>query len=277
MGSVTRSLDDVDPSIPAARQPRQAPFRLFRPRVQPGRRRRDRSAELDNSEHLTLPGDEIPRATDYEESVASRKLMSASRGSQVGFVPDPFRRVEVRFESRNEREQLQCLISSPFVKAVREQQKIRYVDANGGGRHYTFDVVVDWTSGITSACETKYAADALRKDTRGRLEGIFEGRQTRVADDWRLLHENHFDEVTLENAREINYVACGDDAVGIAALRADLPPHGTVISMRDLSERAGLGRRGYRAAIVLIQSGTVRLEPGVRIDPETLVTIHTDG
>lgn len=203
--------------------------------------------------------------------------MSASRGSQVGFIVDPFRCVEVRFESRNEREQLQCLIASPFVRAVREQQRIRYVDANGGGRRYTFDVVVDWTSGITSACETKYLADALRKDTHVKLETIFKGRQGRIADDWRLLHETHIDEVTLENAQTINYIACGADAVGIAALRADLPPDGTVISMRDLSERAGLGRRGYRAAIVLIQSGMVRLEPGIRIDPEALVTIRTTG
>lgn len=205
-------------------------------------------------------------------SVATRTPRPKKRGSRVGFIVDPFRRIRIWYESALEEAILLCLVASPAVTKVEEQQRIRYRDADGADWTYTSDFRVTWRSGRVSTIEAKYVADAVKGRTTERLELIAANAIDGMTDDYRIVTERDVDEVSIANARDI--VGCGldDDVLGkrhVADVLKRLPSTTTLAEVVDAS---GLGVRGYRAAVALLQSGVLSLGPGVRIQPDSVVT-----
>lgn len=200
-----------------------------------------------------------------EPSCAHRIPRPKQRGSRTGSIVDPFRWVVVWFESGLEEDVLFSLIASPDVRAVREQQVIRYRGPNGGTPEYHSDYEVDWRSGVVSTIECKYEEDSKRKAVPAKIAGIGRNAVSGITDDYRIVTQFDLDDVTVANARSIVACALDDDPEGLAAVRRALPGMPEGFALGDVADASGLGFRGYRAAVALLQSGALSLAPGVRV------------
>lgn len=103
-----------------------------------------------------------------------------------------------------------------------------------------------------------------------------------MAHDFRTLSETDIDRTTIANASAIIRCARDYDEEAMDLLRAHLPSCGTTISLQECGKIAGLGSRGYRAAIALLQSGWLTIPAGERIGHDTVLcneftTINTGG
>jgi hypothetical protein len=209
---------------------------------------------------------------EIEESVADRIPSPRKRGSVVGFIVDPFRRRTIRFESGLEAKWLAVLIASPAVASVREQQNVRRVC----GQHapnWICDAMITWVDGSRSACEFKYEEDALKQGTRERLREIAKA-VPQFADDFRLLTEARLDEATIANANLVISCAGDFDRTAQNLVRDIVTSHRRArIKLSTIVKAVGLGERGRRAAIALVQSGLLTPVGGRRIGEDCLFDI----
>lgn len=179
---------------------------------------------------------------------------------------DPFRGTVHHYESEAERAFLTVLISLPGVVRIREQRTVRY-RLGGIDRTYTFDVVVDWACGTRVAYAVKATTNELRAgDTPAILTAVGAQLGTRFAHQYRAVTNDTLDPVALLNARLI--VRCGrdHDYAAMDVVRDSLPRLGRSATLREVAEATGLGRRGVRAAVALIQSGVLANPGGARLD-----------
>ncbi|RFC62741.1 hypothetical protein DYI37_12255 [Fulvimarina endophytica] len=177
------------------------------------------------------------------------------------------------FESGLEEDVLFSLVASPDVRAVREQQVIRYRGPSGGTPEYHSDYEVDWRSGTVSTIECKYEEDSERKAVPAKIAGIGRNAVSGSTDDYRVVTQFDLDDVMIANARAIVACALDDDPEGLAAVRRALPCMPQRFVLGDLAETSGFGFRGYRAAVALLQSGSLSLEPGVRVSPDAAARV----
>lgn len=191
------------------------------------------------------------------------------RGSRVGFVIDPYRRREVWFESRLEEDWAVVLVTKPNVIEVREQQAVRY-RKNGRDHTHFVDYVVTWKNGLRTAFAVKYVVD-VDDNLVETLRLVSDQAGDRFADDYRIATEKQLTKVQIENAKDI--LACGadGDAEGrtmVADALRELPRSARLAAIADAS---GLGARGYRAAIALVQEGALEVPKGKRIAPDAVL------
>jgi len=198
----------------------------------------------------------------YESTSPDRRPAPKKVGAPVGEFTDPFRHHRHVHESEPERAVLTLLFSRADVDDIREQVTVRYT-WRGAVRRYTFDVVVKLHKGPRIAYAVKRSErELLRDDTIEILKAIEVEHGSRIADAYRTVTYESLDPVALENARLI--VRCGRDQ-DIAAQRrvreclADLP---ATVTLERIAQASGIGHRGLRAAIALIQSGILVLPCG---------------
>ncbi|MGW5841071.1 hypothetical protein ACWFZ6_24085 [Methylorubrum extorquens] len=188
------------------------------------------------------------------------------RGASVGRIVDPFRGFVHYYESETERAVLTVLISLPGVVRIREQKTVQYERADG--QHvYTFDIYVEWSDGVREVIAVKQTFEGLRRDeTVAIVETICAQKGSKLADDYRAITYETLDPDAVLNGREI--LACGrdHDHAGLRAVRSVLPGLGPITSLREVALATGLGQRGVRAAIALLQSGILMNPPGKRLD-----------
>jgi hypothetical protein len=208
-----------------------------------------------------------------DASVADRKPKPKKRGSRIGFIVDPFRRRAVWFESRLEEDWATVLIARPDVKAIREQQVVSYSDGPVTRRHF-FDYVVTWLDGSRTAYAVKYTADSDRQGLRRVLELVAAGNGDAFADEYGILTEKGIDEVSIRNGRYVIECSADFDEEGRGLVRSTLAHCAARISLADIGSVTGLGTRGRRAAVSLIQDGCLEVAPGESLGPKTVLENH---
>ena len=183
---------------------------------------------------------------------------------------DPFRRRRVYFESGLEEVLLRVLIAHPDVIDVREQQRAVFMFRGELTEHF-FDIVVTWRSGRRTAYAVKYRND-IDADLLAMLQVVSADRGIRLAHDFRTLSETQIDKISIANASAIIRCARDFDEDAMDTLRSHLPSNSPTIRLRDCGDIAGLGSRGYRAAIALLQSGWLSITPGDHIGLDTVLS-----
>lgn len=211
-----------------------------------------------------------PPLAHYADSVADRRPSPRKRGSSVGSVADPFRRRRIFFESRLEYRHLMVLIANPNVVDIREQQTCSYFA--GGRRHrYTADLLTTFKSGLRVAYEVKYRADVSRSNADVLLEEVAAQVGDSFADEYRLLTELHINDAIVANSEAIIWCARDFDASGQEIVRSMLCGAPGQMTLQEIGERSGLGGRGQRAAIALIQQGVLSFDPAQALSPRCLL------
>lgn len=87
------------------------------------------------------------------------------------------------------------------------------------------------------------------------------------ANEYRLLTELHLNDIAVANAKSIiesgrDFDIRGQEVVWAALMRAP-----ATITLAEIGELSGLGARGERAAMALIQQGALRFNPAEMLSP----------
>ncbi|TRC89706.1 hypothetical protein FJV80_07905 [Mesorhizobium sp. WSM4310] len=193
------------------------------------------------------------------------------RDSKVGFVTDPFRMRRVWYESGLEESVAYFLLAKPETLELREQQKVQYFQ-HGLRRIHWIDFI-QRQSGSRIAYAVKYQID-VDEDLREALRLASEQVGDRIADEFRIFTEKDLTFTQIENAKDI--LACGGDydfegQSIVAALLRRLPSQ---VSLDEIVEASGLGNRGWRAAVTLIQKGLLVIPANVRLGDQAILVNH---
>jgi hypothetical protein len=183
------------------------------------------------------------------------------------------------YESETERAVLTVLISLPGVLRIREQRTVRYA-LGSVERIYTFDILVDWVGGVRQAIAVKNTDAALRADdTVPAIEAICAQHGARLAHDYRAVTYETLDPVAVLNGRLILRCGRDHDYAAMDAVRQALPRLGPATTLREVATLTGLGQRGVRAAVALLQSGILMNPPGKRLCLDLLLEnrVRMDG
>lgn len=206
-----------------------------------------------------------------EPSVAQHVATQKRHGPKIGSIVDPFRERIIRFESGLEEKVIYCLIASPWVREIREQQRIVY--RHGLQRETVYvDLLVDWTSGTRSVLEVKYEKDVQKSGVKERLIELEACVGDAVADRWVLVTERTFSDTNIANAKEVHRCGTVLDIDGQSLVRRFLSLCEGAVTFGDV--KRVLGDRGYRAAVALIQAGEVDVPNGHRIDLDCDIVCH---
>jgi hypothetical protein len=176
---------------------------------------------------------------------------------------------EIWFDSGLEEKWLTVLMASPEVIDIREQQRVDFV-MDGQKRWHYFDYMVTWRSGWRSALPVKYQKD-IKPDLHAVLQAISDQHGDNIADDFRILTELDIDVVTIANSRQILSCARDFDYEAQDFILEELPRLGEQVSLRDLDALVGEGPRGSRAAMALIPSGHLAIDPGQPLSADALL------
>lgn len=198
-----------------------------------------------------------------------RKPKKKKRGSKIGFIIDPFRRRKIWYESGLEQNVLSALISMPEVADIREQQLVTFVRKGRNREHY-FDFIVSWTDGSVTAYAAKYSQD-IDQELSLDLCAMRDTWGDAVADEYSTLSETDFDDSTIENSKLIIASALDFDFEGQTEVRLKLRSMGREMRLGEIANATGLGDRGYRAALSLIQGGDLLCTPGRLLEPSAIV------
>ncbi|WP_271898498.1 hypothetical protein [Candidatus Phyllobacterium onerii] len=198
-----------------------------------------------------------------------REPKKRKRGSKIGFIIDPFRRRKIWYESGLEENLLSVLVAMPTVAEVREQQLVRFV-RQGRDRKHFFDFIVRWTDGSVTAFAAKYSQD-IDRELLLDLCAIRDSLGDVVADEYSTLSETDFDQITIENSKLIIASARDFDFEGQRAVRMLLHSVGREVRLGEIASATGLGERGYRAALSLVQSGDLVCAANKPLEPSALV------
>ncbi|MFD2053646.1 hypothetical protein ACFSQT_11265 [Mesorhizobium calcicola] len=181
---------------------------------------------------------------------------------------DPFRRRSIWFESDLEESALVVLLTLAETQEIREQQKAEYIQHGKKRKHY-FDFVQRQASGRI-AYAVKYEQD-VDDDLRETLRLISEQQGDRFADEFRILTEKDLTLAQIENAREILAYASDFDFEGQALVTAALQGLPARVLLADVVRVTGLGERGRRAAVALVQKGLLKVPANVRLTDNALL------
>lgn len=167
------------------------------------------------------------------------------------------------------------LLTRPDAREVREQQKVVY-RCSGRERSHYFDFVLTRLSGRRTAYAVKYRGD-VDDELRETLRLVAEQVGDRFADEYRIITENDLTRTQIENARDI--LSCGSDfdAEGCALVAEALATQPSRVRLGALGSATGLGERGYRAAVSLVQTGALAVPAGVRLGPEAVLENRVSG
>ncbi|KRB31501.1 hypothetical protein [Mesorhizobium sp. Root172] len=181
---------------------------------------------------------------------------------------DPFRRRSIRFDSGLEECVLVVLITLPETLDICEQQKAEYIQHGEKRKHY-YDFVQRQASGRI-AYAVKYEED-VDDDLRETLRLTSEQQGDRFADEFRILTEKDLTLTQIANAREILAYASDFDFEGQALVTAALQGLPARVLLADVVRVTGLGERGRRAAVALVQKGLLKVPANVRLADNALL------
>lgn len=194
----------------------------------------------------------------HEPSTCDRRPAISSKGHFTGHVmvgPWPGRVLYV--ESLLEQKCALCLDTHPTTRTLREQVAFEWHDEDRRCRVHYFDLFVEQTDG----CEIAYSVKPEARLTEAFATEIAEiARQAKASgfvDDVRLLTDTDLDPVELFNAK-LSYGMRKPDAVSDVATAAVLAEMTGVASLGELTDRIGLGAKGYRALIRCMRAGHLR-------------------
>jgi hypothetical protein len=156
---------------------------------------------------------------------------------------------------------------------VNEQQKAEY-GQHGRKRCHYFDFVQRQRS-RTVAYAVKYEEDVgieLEETLRLVAQHLGDG----FADEFCILTEKNLTLTQIENAKEILACASDFDFEGHAIVKAALARLPSRISLDEVTRAAGLGDRGRRAAVALMQKGSLRIPPNVRLGGDAVLVNHAN-
>lgn len=160
----------------------------------------------------------------------------------------------------------------PIVVEVREQQEV-YYHWEGKLRRHFLDLLVYFQSGKRVAYSIKYLKDVEKSDLKSELKAINDHNRDTVADDYRVLTEANVNLLEFENAKQIISCAKDHDFKARKIVKSYLPKLGSSVTPREIGLITGLGRRGERAAIALLQSGVFKLTEHTPIHQDVQFTV----
>ncbi|PWE49080.1 hypothetical protein DEM26_14570 [Thioclava sp. NG1] len=207
------------------------------------------------------------------QSMAQRKVATTSKGHASGHLI--FKRGEteriILVESDLEMKWAIILDADPSVQDLREQVAFQWSDSGRARTHY-FDFVASFSQGSRIAFMVKPAWRAEKSAFKAEARAIAE-QATRAgfADEVRVLTDRALSNANLNNARLFRSVReVDDEADSIAATVARnlFSP----VKMSALIEEIGLGPRGFKALVRLVQRGALRQVCDGGIGLETLVS-----
>ncbi|MBS3652082.1 hypothetical protein KEU06_26115 [Pseudaminobacter sp. 19-2017] len=190
------------------------------------------------------------------------------RGSKIGSVVDPFRRRKVWFESNLEESALVVLLTLPETLEVREQQAAEYVQCGRKRVHY-FDFVQHLASGRI-AYAVKYEDD-VDDELRETLRCVAQQVGDRFAGEFRTLTEKDLTRIQVENAQDVLDAARDFDFEGQSLAAAVLKALPARVTLAEIARASGLGERGRRAAVALVQKGLLKVPSNERLTSNALL------
>ncbi|TPK96981.1 MULTISPECIES: hypothetical protein [unclassified Mesorhizobium] len=193
------------------------------------------------------------------------------RDSKVGFVTDPFRMRRVWYESGLEESVAYFLLAKPETLELREQQKVQFFQ-NGQRRTCWIDFI-QRQSGGRIAYAVKHKVD-VDEDLRETLRLVCEQIGDRIAEEFRIFTEKDLTLTQIENAKDIVAYAADYDFEAQTIVAAALPKLPARISLHAIAQASGLGERGWRAAVTLIQKGLLVVPANVRLGDQAILVNH---
>ncbi|TNC11693.1 hypothetical protein FF100_18835 [Methylobacterium terricola] len=137
---------------------------------------------------------------------------------------------------------------------------------DGDPRVHFIDFIVEWADGRREAFAVKHSEAAVAADgVEAVLRAICAEHGAEIADDFRTVTYETLDPVAVLNGRLI--LRCGRDRdhAALKAVQAALTRLGPGTTFREVALASGLGQRGVRAAVALLQSGILASPPGERL------------
>ena len=123
----------------------------------------------------------------YKPSVAQRSIWQRKIGSKTGTVVDPFRLQRYRYESALEEKLLLVYAANPFIREIREQQKIVF-ERDGRKVPNWVDIQTFWESGKIYANYIKYE-EGVTADFEGDIALAVDQVGDRFAHEYRIVTE----------------------------------------------------------------------------------------
>ncbi|SIT12782.1 hypothetical protein [Paracoccus saliphilus] len=163
-----------------------------------------------------------------------------------------------------------CLSIRPDIADLREQVGFEWFDEDGVRRTHYFDLFVTRTDGSRIACAVRPAARVGGRFGRQMPQIASQLRESRFADDLRLLTDADLDPVELHNAWLLHAIRAGDPEADTMAAQVLSEMSGTP-TLAELTDRTGFGAAGFRALLRLVRSGHLHLLRAERITRTTAV------
>lgn len=207
----------------------------------------------------------------------SRKIQSRSRVSARGILVSRFRNSSrlslTGYESSTERAFFLVAVTDPNTADIVEQPfTLRYIDASGRTRRYTFDYLVTMRDGRRIAVEVKNSTQASKPKVVGRIREAASRLVPEHADEVFLFTEKCFTRTQIENAeqflncqREVDPEADRRLSTAISTLRGS-------VTVTDLIEVSGLAECGYPAVVRAMYDGSLHWNRQRLIGPKTKVS-----
>lgn len=205
-----------------------------------------------------------------DPSRGDRGIAIASKGHCTGFsVLGAGAGTRVAAESWTEQRHLHLQAARRDVAQVREQVRFRY--GRRDEHEHFFDMLVVKTDGQRIAYTVKPQARLASGRFVEEMQTIaWWVRERGFAASVRLLTEADIDRIALHNAN-IDMALRDDDPEALTAAREAVRTLRGGVPIRELTQKVGLGARGYRALLNLVSAGELSPLHNEKITPETRV------
>ncbi|WP_299281812.1 TnsA endonuclease N-terminal domain-containing protein [uncultured Tateyamaria sp.] len=215
---------------------------------------------------------QLPQKLRGSRKIRSRSAISA-RGIIVARIRGAKRLMRIGYESSLERSfALMALAEAETVDIVEQPFTLRYIDADGRTRRYTFDYLVTKRDGRRIAIEVKTSQQAKKPKVIAQISDAASRLVPDYADEVFLFTERNFTRTQVENAeqfvncqREIDPDADDQLAEVISTLKGSM-------TVSDLVKVSGLAERGYPAIVRAMYSNLLHWRRQALIGPKTLVS-----
>jgi hypothetical protein len=215
---------------------------------------------------------QLPQKLRGSRKIRSRSAISA-RGILVARIRGAKRLTRIGYESSLERSfALIALADADTVDIVEQPFTLRYIDADGKTRRYTFDYLVTKLDGCRIAIEVKNSQQAKKPKVIAKIGDAALRLVPEYADEVFLFTERNFTRTQVENAeqflncqREIDPDADDQLAEIISALKGKM-------TVSDLVRVSGLAERGYPAVVRAMYNNLLHWKRKMLIGPKTMVS-----
>lgn len=159
----------------------------------------------------------------------------------------------------------------PMVVNLREQwTRVAYFDEDGEGHHTRVDYHVLLANGEETLVSVKYDEKARRNSYLTEMRMIAAQTSRLVADRFAVVSRFSFHPAQRKCAEDIHHARRGWDPEADRIVLEAAQGLGETFTFQQLLERAGLGNRGWRAAVRLIGDGDIAKHLLDPFAPDTL-------